>query len=210
MPTKIWANYINKVIKERRKNGSICIKQGFAGGRVMIPEELKSKSYYKYYLIDMEPLPQELRDEILNNQRSVEEALEPEDRFKIQETKCYPEKLGVLSVKNEGCLVASNVKTPDITGEMLGWWAGWHGYNRLRYAIWNPQDHYNLELDEESLARITNPNIPPMEKLWGMTHISTESFDCEEPSIMKMSFFNPAEAGYDMSLLGTDRCGYIL
>lgn len=187
----------------------ITLSRDLPGGKVALPEGAEQKSYYKYYLEPFEDIPADLKEKL---RASVFEqgGLKPEDRRKLQETECWPPQAGVYYLEAGGAVVCSNVKVPDITGDMLGWWAGWHGCNPVRYAIWDPQDHYNLVLDQFSLDRIADTTIPPREKLWGMTHRSLESFDCEEPSWLEMHFLCPWDCGYDKSLDNTDRCGYIL
>lgn len=190
---------------------TVTLSKYLPGQVVSLPAGSEKKSYYKYFLEPFEDIPAgqkaELRASIFKKGQG---GLEPEDRQKLQETKCWPPKAGVYALKRGGVVVCSNVKVPDMTGDMLGWWAGWHGYDPLRYAIWDPQDHYDLILNEASKARITDASIPPREKLWGMTHKSFESFDQDPPAWLEMNFQCPWECGYDKSLDNTDRCQYIL
>lgn len=72
-------------------------------------------------------------------------------------------------------LVAGNIPMPDVTPEMLYWWFAWHGLEPLRYAIWDPEDHFDVKINEEGRTRSLNPNIPMNEKSWGATHTVQES-----------------------------------
>ncbi len=190
---------------------TVTLSKDLPGGKVTVPDGSSEKSYYKYFLEPFEDISAELKATLRSSVfKKGQGGLEPEDRKKLQEIKRWPEKDGVYYLKRGGCVVCSNVKVPNITGDMLGWWAGWHGYDPLRYAIWDPEDHYSLILDEASRKRIEDSTIPPREKLWGMKHKSLESFDREPPSWVEMEFLCPWDVGYDKSLDNTDRCQYIL
>ncbi len=184
----------------------VTLSKDLPGQVVYVPEELKSKSYYKYMSLPINEFTEAQKAEIRALPSMKEGALEPEDRTKLMEEKCFPEKSGVYRLKRGGVLVAANVKVPDITGEMLYWWGAWHGLDRLRYAIWNPHDHYNLEISDACRAHILDPNVPVNEKLHGVHHKVLESFDQDEPAVLEMDFLNPFECGFDSSLNGTDRC----
>jgi len=188
---------------------TVTLSKDLPGQVVSLPPGSEKKSYYWYFLEPFEDIPAEQKAEL---RASVfkKGGLEPEDRRKLQEAECWPPKAGLYELKRGGLLVATNVKVPDITGDMLGWWAGWNGLHPLRYAIWDPQDHYCIVLDEVSKARILDPSIPPREKLWGMRHKVLESFDREAPEWLEMEFLCPWDCGYDKSLDNTDRSGYIV
>ncbi len=177
--------------------------------RVSVPEELKSKSYYKYVQIPVEPVPQDLKDEIFSRNFKVGEGLEVKDRAKLQEEDPYPVLDGVYPLKGGGVLTCANVKTPDLTGEMLGWWASWHGIDPLRYAIWDSEDHYDLQIIGNK-ERLLDESIPAGERVIGTKHSILESFDCDEPTNLTMEFISPWDVGYDRSLDGTDRHMYMV
>lgn len=64
---------------------------------------------------------------------------------------------------------------PDVTADMLNWWFVWHGLDPLRYAIWDPEDHFDVTINEEGRKRALDPTIPMAEKTWGATHTVQES-----------------------------------
>ncbi len=184
----------------------ITLSKDLPGQKVSIPEELKSKSYYKYFQVPFEDIPADLRASLTSFKGTKEEALEPEDRTKLFEVQRWPRKDGVYPLKKGGLLVASNVKLPNMTAEALNWWGAWHAIDPLRYALWDPQDHYDIRISEEDRKRILDPAIPDAEKLWGLHHHVLESLDQDEPTSMDMQFLNPFDYGYDKSMFGTDRC----
>lgn len=178
--------------------------------RVPVKEGSEKKNIYKYYLKDLVWDEMAIKEMLDKANGKKEDALELDDRYLLQEPGRYPAETGLFPLKKGGLLIASNIPVENADGEMSAWWAAWHSLDSLRYAIWNPQDHYSVEVDAVGRARALDPNVPIMEKLWGATHKVLESLDGEEPMEMQMSFLNPAEVGYDMSKVGTPDCQFIL
>lgn len=106
-------------------------------------------------------------------------------------------------------LVAGNVFMPGVTAEMLDWWGPWHSLDPIRYQIWNPEDHFNIEVDAVGRKQALDSTIPMSEKLWGATHVVQESVG-GPPDKITISFLNPDEAGFDSSLIGTEKCSSFL
>ncbi len=183
------------------------LSKDLPGGRVAVPDGSTDKSYYKYYSEEITGLTASQKEEIRARIFKKGEGLEIEDRTRLQEEAAFPAADGVYPLKGGGLLTVANVKTPDITGEMLGWWASWHGLDPLRYAIWNPQDHYSVEVIKNR-DRLLDDSIPPGERVWTTTHKILESFDQDAPSNLQMDFYSPWECGYDKALEGTDRLMY--
>ncbi len=188
----------------------VILSRDLPGQKVNLPAGSENKSYYKYFLEPFEDISAELKAQLRSSVFGREDTLEPEDRAKLLEVKRWPAKDGVYRLKRGGALVACNVKLPDLTAEQVNWWGAWHGLDPLRYAIWDPQDHYDIHIADADRARILDPNISDAEKLWGMHHKVLESLDQDAPSNIEMQFLNPWECGFDQSLFGTDRCGGIL
>lgn len=178
--------------------------------KVPLRDGAEDLSYYKYYQEDIAPISREEKEMIAGAKGAKGEGLEPEDRALIQSNHVYPSKPGYYRLKKGGLLVHSVVPIPDITGEMMEWWAPWHSLDPVRYALWDPEDHYGLELDAVGRQRALDPSIPPLEKLWGATHTVSEAFDRDEPQNLTMHFKNPFEVGYSREVYGTPDCRYIL
>ena len=177
---------------------------------VPVAENAKEKSYYKYYEQGIaSPTPEQL-SMIDTSKGTVEECLEIEDRNKMLEPEAtYPEKLGYYPTKDGGLLVSSNIPMPDCTAEMFYWWWAWHGLDPFRYAIWDPEDHFGLEINEEGRARALDPNVPIPEKNWGADHTVQESIG-GPPSEIVIMFKNPAEMGFDVSKVGKDGIDFLI
>lgn len=177
---------------------------------VPVAEDAKAKSYYKYYEQGIaSPTPEQL-GMIAESKGSVEDCLEIEDRNKMLEPEAtWPKKLGFYPTKDGGLLVAGNIPMPDVNKDMLYWWFAWHGLDPFRYAIWDPEDHFGLELNEEGKRRALDPSIPMEEKTWGATHTVQESIG-GPPSEIVIMFQNPADMGFDVSKIGTEGCEFMV
>lgn len=185
------------------------LSKDLPNGVVQIDEKEKEKRYYKYFLEPFHDIPSELKAEIRNSVFEAGEGIEITDRTRLQEEKAYPEKNGYYSLAGGGVVSVANVKTPDMTAESLAWWADWHGLEHLRYAIWDPEDHYSIDV-VENRERLLDDSIPVGERVWGTKHQIWESFDQDVPGKVEMKFVSPWECGYDKSLDKTDRLLYMI
>lgn len=170
---------------------------------------VKDKPYAKYLDVSMEPLDEDLVEEIEDSEGEEEDALEIKDRAKLMSVESYPAKTGYYPLEAGGMLVASNVFMPGVTGEMMDWWGPWHSLDPIRYQIWAPEDHVNVEVDAIGRQRALDSSIPNKEKLWGATHVDIESMG-GTPDKVTMHFANPADMGFDASLIGTEKCSAFL
>lgn len=175
--------------------------------RVPLYEGAENKPYYKF-LMDLDPLPQDLLDYIKNCKGKPEDALNIEDRAKMQEPERLPAKTGFYYLKQGGLHVASNVPVPDITPEMLIWFSSIYPFDPLIYAIWEPEDHYDAQPDEVAVQRLFDDSIPPVQKLWGGTHTGTEAMG-GPPGPGKLSFLDPGTVGFNRDIIGTEKCPYL-
>lgn len=176
---------------------------------VPVAADARNKSYYKYFEMGIEsPTPEQMAY-IAGSKGTVEEALEAGDRIKLLEPGCFPEKMGYYPLKAGGLLVAGNIPMPGVTADMLYWWFAWHGLEPLRYAIWDPEDHYDIKIDDYGRARVLDPSIPLNEKTWGATHTVLESIGGPADEIVLM-FQDPGVMGYDKSKIGTENCEFLV
>lgn len=185
------------------------LSKNLPGGRVTVPAGSEKRSYYKYYLEPFEDISDELKEKIRGGVFKKGEGLEIADRTRLQEEKAFPTFDGYYPLKGGGAVSVANIKVPDITGEMIAWWAAWHGIEPLRYAIWDNQDHYSVEVIENR-ERLFDDSIPVRERVWGTRHKILESFVGDVPGALEMRFLSPWECGFDKSLDGTDRLLYFI
>ncbi|MCD8217234.1 MAG: phloretin hydrolase [Clostridiales bacterium] len=177
--------------------------------KVSVADDASTKSYYKYYEMGIAGLTPEQMQFVANCKGTADEALSIHDRKKLQEPGTYPEKMGYFPLKEGGMLVAGNIPMPGVTAEMLQWWFAWHGLEPLRYAIWDPEDHYNVQLNEEGRRLALDPNVPLAEKTWGATHTVQESIGGPPDEIVIM-FTEPAKLGFDNAKIGTEGCEFMV
>ena len=83
---------------------------------------------------------------------------------------------------------------------MLDWWFPWHSVGSdLRYKIWDPEDHYFARADRADY--VCDPDVPMNQKTWGVNHYIMEDVGTG-PEFLKLCFKNPADYGYDTSIIG--------
>lgn len=181
------------------------LSKDLPGGRVPVSEEAKTKSYYKYYLEEFYDISAEMKSKIRSSVFKKGQGLEVSDRRRLEEVAAFPAEPGYYALQGGGCLSCANVKTPDMTGEMLAWWADWMAIDHSRNVVWDPQDHYGIKVIENR-ERLFDERLPIGERIWTTKHWVLESFDKDEPSELYMIFYDPYnDFGFDASLRGTDR-----
>jgi len=166
---------------------------------VKVSEDAPSKSYYKYFIRGLAPLPVDFKKTLAELKVHKEGGLSIHDRNIVAKAGTRtPVETGVYVLPEGGMLVSSNIRIPNVTGEMLDWFFPWQILDPLRYAIWNPEEHVDNQITAEERKRILNPDIPIHEKIWGVTFHATEAMG-GPPTIIDITFRNPAECGYDDS-----------
>ena len=176
---------------------------------VPIREEDKQKSYYKYYKNGILPNTPEDFAFVENCKFPTEEGLPFARRTEIMQKKRVPAKSGYCELAEGGYMMMSTIPMPNTTGEMLSWWMAWHTLDGLRYSCWNPEDHYDVWLTEEDLARVLDPNVPVPEKTWGITVHAREMVADTMNEDATMRFIDPSTVGFDVSRIGTEECPYM-
>ena len=122
-----------------------------------------------------------------------------------------PGEVGLFTLKKGGFQVANKTEFKGCTGEMLQWWFGWHAVDPLRYAIWDPYDHYGLEISEKDKAYILDPNTSIPDKSRGVTHTVLESLAAgTKPDKIVIHFDDPAVLGFDKEKIFTDSCSFFV
>lgn len=179
---------------------------------VPVSEDAKKKTYYKYYKMGIPDLSEEQKTCVNHARRNGEKALLLKDINKalVPDMFC-PDEIGYYYLQEGGVLIANNIPMPGITPEMLYWWFAWHPLEPLRYSIWDPEEHYSVEIDEEGRRRSLDPQIRLEEKTWGAEHLVVESLAPEDkPVPIKISFRDPKEMGIDASRIGSEGCAFIV
>ncbi|MDH2926920.1 hypothetical protein FW755_00615 [Lonepinella koalarum] len=154
----------------------------------------EKKPYYKYLLMPIEQPPQGA--EFFKNLVKKESGLEFADRQKMQTEGLDTISDGVYIQNDGGILIAANVPAPDLTPETLNWWFAWHFLDPLRYAIWDPNDHFDTIISEKERQRLLDQTIPYRERPWGMNNSVKESMNGEEPMDLNIYFKRPSDIGF--------------
>ena len=170
---------------------------------------VRDKPYAKYLETPVDALTPQQIQMVMTSKGKVEDALEFSDRADLMNKDPKPAAFGYYPLAGGGLLVAGNVFMPGVTADMINWWGPWHSLEPIRYQIWQPEDHFSVEVDEAGKQRALDPEIPNAEKLWGATHVAIESLG-GPPDKITMHFANPAEVGFDTSLIGTEKCAAFL
>lgn len=129
-----------------------------------------------------------------------------EDRAQVQAPDFQIRPQATYLMDDGSIYLSSSTPTPDITGPMMDWWMIWHQLEPLRYALWNPEDHYNVALSAEDREQFLNPEKPYVQRIWNTSSIVTESFNGEKPTTAPLHFVEPNAVGLNNDLLGTDGC----
>lgn len=171
---------------------------------VPLPADAKEKSYYKYLEEPLTQIPQEEWDRAKKCDGDPKLALPFAERARIQDPDYVAPPDGVYLMDDGTAFVSTTTPVPDITGEMAEWWIIWCELDPLRYAIWDPEDHYDISVSEEDRKHILDQSLAVRERGWGFTSYISESMNGEKPQKGYLPFIDPAKAGFDDSLLGTD------
>lgn len=175
---------------------------------VPVNNQDRAKSYFKYYLKPLEPVPAEKLAAIHPEPGDWHDALDIHDRNDLFKPGYLPGEFGWWSMPDGTALIANKTFFPGVNGEMFDWWFAWHPIDRLRYAIWDPEDHYDVQLQDREKA--LNMALSMRERHWGSVHYVWEDIGLGGVDMLKISFHRPGEMGYDESLVDTEHCSALV
>lgn len=176
--------------------------------RVPVTNTDRTKSYFKYYLEEMDIGPKAKYDMITKEPGDNVNALRIMNRNDLFKPGDLPGEFGWWLMDDGTALIANQTFFPDVTGEMFDWWFAWHALDRLRYAIWDCEDHYDVYLDDPAHARDMSLNM--QERHWGSVHNIWEDIGLGSLDLLRISFKKPADMGYFQNLVGTDVCNALV
>lgn len=179
-------------------------------GLVPVKDGDELKSYYKYYAAGIAPNTQE--DFVYLEKGAVKPVgtgIEFANRNDAISEKVEKYESGVYPLEGGGYLTLSKIPVPDITADMMWWWSAWHCLDPLRYACWDPEDHFDIQVTDEDRTRVLDPNVPIKEKTWGTTQLVTEAIGDAPAEPVHIHILKPSDIGMDMSLIGTKNCKYL-
>lgn len=176
--------------------------------KVPVSMEDKQKSYYKYYQQAMAEGPKERYDAITKGPGNNADALLIQNRNDLFNAGDLPGEFGYWLMDDGTALIANSTFFAGVDGEMFDWWFAWHPTDRLRYAIWDSEDHYDVYLDDPAKAR--DMSLSMRQRHWGSVHNIWEDIGLGQVDLLRISFKNPADLGYDTSKIDTKACNALV
>ena len=169
----------------------------------------KKKSYYSFYAQDGYWGEKEKYDMINTVSKDPATGHRIEDRNDLFKEGYLPGEFGYWQFENGTAVIANKTFFPDVTGEMFDWWFAWHPIDRLRYACWDNEDHYDVYLEDYEKALDMTKTM--RERHWGSVHHIWEDIGMPGgANYLKISFARPCEFGYDESLIDTQHCSALV
>lgn len=162
--------------------------------KVPITEQEKLTPYYKYYLRDITPLPQEKLDLLAKNPLTPQNALKAHEMNELFKPGYLPGEFGWTRFEDGTLTIANCTKMPGVTVEMFDWWFVWHGLEPMRYKIWDPEDHYYCLT--RNPAEMFDENVPLKQRCWNTSHDIEEDVGIGKSKI-HITFRNPVDIGFD-------------
>ena len=176
--------------------------------RVPINDFDKQKSYYKYYVQPMAEPPADLMNAIKEEPGDVKDALHIRDRNKLFNPGDLPGGFGWWRFEDGTNVIANKTIFRGLTGEMFDWWFAWHPLDRLRYAIWDAEDHFDVYLEDK--AHSTDFSLSMRERHWNSVHHIWEDIGMGSIDLLQLDFKRPRDMGYDESKMDTDACNSLI
>ena len=169
------------------------------GRRKLTPEE-ERKSYSKYFYKPLGEIPQKDLDLLNAGPCNPMLALPIEDRNDLLLPGYLPIETGYCKLPDGSAFAATKVFFPDTTPQMLDWWFNWHPLEPLRYAMWSPNAHVSITVDQADVHKDIS-GIALETRNYGKVHYPVEGFryDIAKPAVIR--FLSPADFGLKEHLL---------
>lgn len=105
---------------------------------------------------------------------------------------------GFRQLKNGSTYVSVLTKMPKVSIEMIDWWFWWHAKEGVRYQIWYPDMHYDIDADFQGHYEDTAKTY--RERLHLSSHLVTEDIGLGKDKIL-IDFMHPTKFGFDKNKL---------
>lgn len=158
----------------------------------------RQRPYARFFSRPMTPPPQEIYDTLAKGPIDPLLALPIERRNDLLNPGYLPAERGYCVMPDGSAFVAGLAQMPGVTADMIDWWFAWHGLEGLRYAIWDPDDHYDIHVAPQDLEHRLNPRLGLRQRNWGTTDVVTEDVGTGS-LVLDISFMSPEDFGYDMT-----------
>lgn len=176
--------------------------------KVPIRNNDREKKYFKYYQQECYVGPNDKYDLISSEPYDNSTALSIQDRNDLFNPGDLPGEFGWWLLDDGTALIANRTFFPNVDGEIFDWWFAWHPLDRLRYAIWDNEDHYDVYLDDPSHSR--DMRLSMQERHWDSVHNIWEDIGTGKIDLLRINFKKPSDLGYDMNKIGTEACNALV
>lgn len=105
---------------------------------------------------------------------------------------------GFRQLTDGSTFVSVLTKMPKVTIEMIDWWFWWHAKEGVRYQIWYPDMHYDIEADFQGHYEDATKSF--RERLHLSSHLVTEDVGVGKDKIL-IDFMHPTQFGFDTNKL---------
>lgn len=123
---------------------------------------------------------------------AADEALDVSDIDRLLDPAPLSCEVGYCFLPDGVGYVAMRVPMPEVTGEMVDWWFGWHPDDPLRYRVWHPPAHVSNSVDR-SQASGEKP-------YWFTTHHPVEDVGLGVDHL-RIDFLPPSHLGFSEAAL---------
>ena len=160
---------------------------------VPVTEEEKAGPLYKYFTREMVEADPALYAAV-SMPCDPAKAISPLEMNRLFDDGYLDLELGYCNLPDGTAVLANKTFFPGCTPEMFDFWFAWHGVAGMRYKIWNPQQHYNVQT--MNMEKAMDKSLSLKERYWDTTHDVYE--DCGQgPQRIFINFRNPADIGFD-------------
>jgi hypothetical protein len=97
--------------------------------------------------------------------------------------------------------VAVLTRMTGVTAEMFDWWFDWHPHDPLRYRIWFPADHFDIDFEPAK-----RPGVKPF---YNTIHHPVEDVGLGRDRI-RIEFLDPVEFGFPAGSVPSETCATIV
>jgi len=101
---------------------------------------------------------------------------------------------GFCRQDNGAMYTAVLTKMPKVSIDMINWWFWWHAAEGIRYRIWYPEMHYDIQSDFG--GHYDDETKSYRERLHLSSHLVTEDVGSGKDEIL-INFMSPADFGFD-------------
>lgn len=175
--------------------------------KVPVTDDDKKKSYYKYYLKDMEAIPGDKLNKAFRGPISFMKALPFDERNSLFEEGYFEEEVGYCVLPDGTGYVSDLNYMPGVTPEMIDWWFAWRGLDPLRYIIVNPEN--NVQAITMQRDKAFDSDLSYCEKYWDTTQTVVKKSEMG-PIIEYLNFKCPSDLGFNMDKIGTKDCSTLI